>query len=128
MQKIIEELNRKIILESSHEMTKEQEYYVAGLSDALEIIQQNIEDDYIIGRTYYVLMPDGKYDTKIEKMRLYRINKKKRWSYCFTKYLTGDVVSPDLVLSSKTSLNLRIYKNREDAERNRNNNFWRRNR
>lgn len=128
MQKIIEELNRKIILESSHEMTKEQEYYVAGLSDALEIIQQNIEDDYIIGRTYYVLMPDGKYNTKIEKMRLYRINKKKRWSYCFTKYLTGDVVSPDLVLSSKTSLNLRIYKNREDAERNRNNNFWRRNR
>lgn len=128
MQKIIEELNRKIILESSHEMTKEQEYYVAGLSDALEIIQQNIEDDYIIGRTYYVLMPDGKYNTKIEKMRLYRINKKKRWSYCFTKYLTGDVVSPDLVLLSKTSLNLRIYKNREDAERNRNNNFWRRNR
>lgn len=128
MQKIIEELNRKIILESSHEMTKEQEYYVAGLSDVLEIIQQNIEDDYIIGRTYYVLMPDGKYNTKIEKMRLYRINKKKRWSYCFTKYLTGDVVSPDLVLSSKTSLNLRIYKNREDAERNRNNNFWRRNR
>lgn len=128
MQKIIEELNRKIILESSHEMTKEQEYYVAGLSDALEIIQQNIEDDYIIGRTYYVLMLDGKYNTKIEKMRLYRINKKKRWSYCFTKYLTGDVVSPDLVLSSKTSLNLRIYKNREDAERNRNNNFWRRNR
>lgn len=128
MQKIIEELNRKIILESSHEMTKEQEYYVAGLSDALEIIQQNIEDDYIIGRTYYVLMPDGKYNTQIEKMRLYRINKKKRWSYCFTKYLTGDVVSPDLVLSSKTSLNLRIYKNREDAERNRNNNFWRRNR
>lgn len=128
MQKIIEELNRKIILESSHEMTKEQEYYVAGLSDALEIIQQNIEDDYIIGRTYYVLMPDEKYNTKIEKMRLYRINKKKRWSYCFTKYLTGDVVSPDLVLSSKTSLNLRIYKNREDAERNRNNNFWRRNR
>lgn len=128
MQKIIEELNRKIILESSHEITKEQEYYVAGLSDALEIIQQNIEDDYIIGRTYYVLMPDGKYNTKIEKMRLYRINKKKRWSYCFTKYLTGDVVSPDLVLSSKTSLNLRIYKNREDAERNRNNNFWRRNR
>lgn len=128
MQKIIEELNRKIIVESSHEMTKEQEYYVAGLSDALEIIQQNIEDDYIIGRTYYVLMPDGKYNTKIEKMRLYRINKKKRWSYCFTKYLTGDVVSPDLVLSSKTSLNLRIYKNREDAERNRNNNFWRRNR
>lgn len=128
MQKIIEELNRKIILESSHEMTKEQEYYVAGLSDALEIIQQNIEDDYIIGRTYYVLMPDGKYNIKIEKMRLYRINKKKRWSYCFTKYLTGDVVSPDLVLSSKISLNLRIYKNREDAERNRNNNFWRRNR
>lgn len=38
MQKIIEELNRKIILESSHEMTKEQEYHVAGLSDALEIM------------------------------------------------------------------------------------------
>lgn len=129
MQKIIEALNQKITLETSLNMTSEQEHYIAGLSDALDIIKAHIEDDYIIGNTYFVLMPDGKYNTKVVEMRLYKINKKKRCCYCFTKELKEyNYTTPDLVLSSKTSLKLRVYKTKEEAEKNKNNNFWRRKR
>lgn len=129
LQKIIEALNQKITLETSFDMTSEQEHYIAGLSDALDIVKAHIEDNYIIGNTYFVLMPDGKYNTKVVEMRLYKINKKKRCYYCFTKQLKNlNYPNPDLVLSSETSLKLRVYKTKEEAERNKNNNFWRRNR
>lgn len=110
-------------------MTTEQEHYIAGLSDALDIVKANIENSYVIGNTYFVLMPDGKYNTKVVEMRLYKINKKKRCCYCFTERLNNfNYPNPDLVLSSETSLKLRVYKTKEEAERNKNNNFWRRNR
>lgn len=129
MQKIIEALNQKITLETSINMTTEQEHYIAGLSDALDIVKANIENSYVIGNTYFVLMPDGKYNTKVVEMRLYKINKKKRCCYCFTERLNNfNYPNPDLVLSSETSLKLRVYKTKEEAERNKNNNFWRRNR
>lgn len=76
LQQIIEALNQKITLETSLNMTSEQEHYIAGLSDALDIVKANIEDSYVIGNTYFVLMPDGKYNTKVVEMRLYKINKK----------------------------------------------------
>lgn len=129
MQKIIEALNQKITLETSINMTTEQEHYIAGLSDALDIVKANIENSYVIGNTYFVLMPDGKYNTKVVEMRLYKINKKKRCCYCFTERLNNfNYPNPDLVLSSETSLKLRVYKTKEEAERNKNSNFWRRNR
>lgn len=43
LQKIIEALNGKITSETTLNMTKEQEYYVAGLSDALEIVKSCYE-------------------------------------------------------------------------------------
>lgn len=108
-------------------MTPEQEHYVAGLSDALNIIKTNIEDDYIIGNTYFILMPDGKHNTKVVEMRLYKINRQKRCCYCFTKQLDSfHYPNPDLVLSSEASLKLRVYKTKEEAERNKDNNLWRR--
>lgn len=61
LQKIIEALNQKITLETSLNMTSEQEYYIAGLLDALDIVKANIEDSYVIGNTYFVLMPDEKF-------------------------------------------------------------------
>lgn len=128
LQKVIEELNQKITLETSINMTPEQESYVAGLSDALEIIKANIEDGYVIGNTYFVLMPDGSHDNKIVEMRLYKINKQKRCCYCFTKELQNfSYPNPDLVLSSEASLKLRVYKTRQEAENNKNNNLWKRN-
>lgn len=127
LQKIIEALNQKITLETSLNMTSEQEHYIAGLSDALDIVKAHIKDDYIIGNTYFVLMPDGKYNTKVVEMRLYKINKKKRCCYCFTKELKEyNYTTPDLVLSSETSLKLRVYKTKEEADINKNNNLWRR--
>lgn len=127
LQKIIEALNQKITLETSLNMTSEQEHYIAGLSDALDIVKTHIEDGYIIGNTYFVLMPDGKYNTKVVEMRLYKINKKKRCCYCFTEQLKNfNYPNPDLVLSSETSLKLRVYKTKEEADINKNNNLWRR--
>lgn len=127
LQNIIEALNQKIILETSLNMSPEQEHYVAGLSDALDIIKANIEDGYIIGNTYFVLMPDGNYNNKVVEMRLYKINRQKRCCYCFTKELNvSHYPNPDLVLSSEASLKLRVYKSKEEAEKNRDNKLWRR--
>lgn len=117
MQSIIDAINAKITVETSLNMTTEQEYYIAGLSDALEIVKEHMEQDYAIGKTYYVIMPDDFNDVKIEQMRLYRINKKKKLAYCFTRYLTGNVSAPDLVLYSKGSLKLRVHETKEEAEK-----------
>lgn len=107
-------------------MTSEQEHYIAGLSDALDIVKAHIEDNYIIGNTYFVLMPDGKHNNKVVEMRLYKINKKKRCCYCFTSQLKDThCPNPDLVLSNETSLKLRVYKTKEEAEKNKDNKLWR---
>lgn len=127
MQKIIEALNSKITLESSVDMTPKQEHYLLGLSDALDIIKANIEDGYVIGNTYFVLMPDGKHSNKVEEMKLYKINKHKRCCYCFTRQLKNEwCATPDLVLSSEASLKLRVYKTKQEAEKNKDNKLWRR--
>lgn len=77
MQKVIEALNGRITAETTLNMTKEQEYYVAGLSDALEIVKSCYESEFVIGRTYFVLTLDRFNNAQVEEMRLYRINKKK---------------------------------------------------
>lgn len=58
LQKVIEALNGRITAETTLNMTKEQEYYVAGLSDALEIVKSCYESEFVIGRTYFVLTLD----------------------------------------------------------------------
>ena len=110
-------------------MTAEQSAYIAGLSDALDIVLKYSDDDYTIGKRYFVLMPDGKHHAKIEEMRLYRITHKKRDCYCFTRLLGNatNCESPSLVLSSKSSLLLRVYKTKEEAEQNIDR-LWRRSR
>ena len=51
-------------------------------------------------------------------MKLYRINQTKRTSYCFTKDLSNNKnPNPDLVLNSKGSLKMRVFKTREEAEK-----------
>lgn len=55
LQKIIEALNGKITSETTLNMTKEQEYYVAGLSDALEIVKSCYESEFVIGSTTHRL-------------------------------------------------------------------------
>lgn len=126
LHKVIDALNSKITSETHSNMTKEQEYYVIGLADALEIVKEISEERYVIGRTYYVLIPDKLYGVNVEPMKLYRINHKKRTSYCFTRHLTGNEVTPDLVLNSEGSLKLRVFNTREEAEKNKNIFLWRR--
>lgn len=118
MSKITDELNKLITLETTSNMTAEQQAYVSGLSDALDIVLQYSDEDYVIGKRYFVLMPDGKYHAKIEEMRLYRITNKKRLCYCFSTDLDSENPRPSLVLSSKSNLILRVYKSKEEAEKN----------
>lgn len=125
LKKIIEALNGKITSETHLDMTKEQECYVAGLADALEIVKSLSEEQYVVGRTYYVLTLDRFSTVQVEPMRLYRINRKKRLSYCFTRYLTGDTVTPDVVLNSEGSLKLRVFTSKEEAEKNKHSVLWR---
>lgn len=123
MNKIITALENKIRQESPY-TTKEHESYVSGLADALEIVKEVINNDLVIGETYYVLMPKGESEAEIVPMQLYRINHKKKIAYCFSKNLSNIThcypSSPDLVLYNQTSIKLRVYRSREEAERNMN--------
>lgn len=123
MERAIKALENKIKEESPYS-TKEHESYVAGLADALEIIKETINGGLVIGEIYYVLMPKGETEATIVPMKLYRINQKTKKSYCFSKELRDYnhlySPSPDLVLYSQTSIKLRVFKSREEAEKNMN--------
>lgn len=127
MNKIAEELNKLITLQITSDMTADQQAYVAGLSDALDIVLQYSDEDFVIGKRYFVLMPDGKHHAKIEEMRLYKITSRKRLCYCFSTDLESNCPRPSLVLSSKSNLILRVYKTKEEAEKNIDS-LWRRSR
>ena len=118
MQEIIDRINRKIVLETAPNMTSEQEHYISGLADAVQIIKECIEDNPIIGKRYFVIMyhDKEKRNPYVEEMMLYRINYKKKTSYCFTRNLSNKNPTPDLVLSSKEGLALRVFETREKAE------------
>lgn len=99
-------------------MTENQTYYVSGLSDALEIIKEQLEDGLKIGEKYFVLMQTDRMsdDIYVDEMILYRINQKKKTSYCFTR--DGTKPTPDLILYSKNGLHRRIFDTYEEANRN----------
>jgi len=92
MQEIIEKLNRMILLETHANMSKEQECYVAGIADALQVIEEHMGNDLIIGKHYFVIMykDNNRYDPYVEEMKLYRINKKQKQVYCFTRNLKNN--------------------------------------
>lgn len=115
MNNIISKIKNMITLETRINMTKEQEAYVAGLSDALEIIEGFISENLIPGHTYFVIMyKDGnKHLPYIEEMKLYKVAKGRlRTSYCFTRNLDQGKYhynSPDLVLQSKKGISERVF-------------------
>ena len=94
-------------------MTKEQTSYVVGLSDALQIIEEYNANKYKIGKLYYVISYINK-EAKVEMMTLYRINNKKKQSYCFTRDYNNP--TPDLVLYSQGGLKLRVFNDYESAK------------
>lgn len=118
MQRIIEELSRKISLETHSNMTSEQEYYVSGLSDALEIVKK-YQSQYVVGKIYYVIVFDKTDKAEIKKMRLYKINQKSKTAYCFTYDNDKDSKFPncDLVLYNINSMKIRVHNTFEEAEK-----------
>lgn len=102
-------------------MTAEQEYYVSGLSDALEIVKQHYNNMYQVGKIYYVIVKDNYRDCNtVQRMILYRINQTPlKTSYCFSSdFVSKHIPHPDLILYSEQSLRLRVYRTMEEAKRN----------
>lgn len=96
-------------------MTKEQEYYAAGLADALQIIEETLKEELKIGDIYFVIMYEN-HTPYVEEMKLYRINDKSKRVYCFTKNIDCKHPTPDLVLTSEQSLKTRVFSSRQEAE------------
>lgn len=109
---IIAEIEHKISYEKTGSLTSEQEYYVAGLADALQIIKE-IVGKFAVGRKYFVIV-NHKGDLDIEEMTLYRINKKTKFAYCFTR--DASKPQPDLVLYSKQGMEHRVFSTYEEAK------------
>ena len=115
MNEIIETLERKIAIEKcSLNMTDEQRAYIVGLADALQIVEEICRKQLVIGKKYYVLIPLDNYNAHIEEMVLYRINKKQKWSYCFSK--DNNNPTPDLVLHSDIGLKSRVFNSFDEAK------------
>lgn len=112
---VVEKLNRMINTESAVTMTTEQEYYVSGLSDALQVVEDFIKSQLIIGRKYYVIVKSKTNPTGyvVKEMQLYRINYKEKVSYCFTEDYKKQ--TPDLILYSEIGLKKRVFNNYADA-------------
>lgn len=88
--------------------------YISGLADEIEIIEKEKDDQYYVGRDYYVLLFDeSSRETVISKMRLYRINQtENKTTYSFRA--KGFLI---VNLYSRAGLKNRVYYTYEDAER-----------
>lgn len=118
MQEIIDKLKSMILLNTTTNMNKEQESYAAGIADALQVIEEYVDNDFVIGKHYFVIMykDNNRNYPYIEEMKLYRINRKQKQSYCFTRNLNDNYPTPDLVLYSKGGLAMRVFETRDEAE------------
>ena len=103
MKSLINELEHKISCELFKIESVEQQHYIIGLSDALEMAKEH--NKYQVGKIYYVVIPQDMGEPIVEKMKLYRINQtQQKKSYCFTKQLKATIPNPDLVLNNESSL------------------------
>lgn len=118
IQEAIEKIKGMISSQSSLNMTKEQKYYVVGLSDALQVIEDLKEKQVAIGKDYYVIIKNKEKIPKyvIERMRLYRINFKDKYAYCFTRNTKQP--TPDLILYSTIGLKKRVFNTYDGAKAN----------
>jgi len=121
----IKELQDKITLEMAGIMNENQEHYVAGLSDALGIITQHLNEQLTVGTEYYVIMPEDSTTNKIVKMRLYKITQKRKFYYSFTADERLNCPTNDLTLSNLQSIKMRVHKTEKEAEKNKGIMIWR---
>lgn len=122
MRDAIEKLNRKLALNEIGEKTSWKEGYEAGILEAIDIIENSIDNLIVTGKDYYVIMYHNgdKFLPYVEKMRLYKISVQTRKSYCFSRNLNATIFNtrqPDLVLASEKGLRKRVFFTREQAEK-----------
>lgn len=122
MREALEKIQRKIYLNSIGEQTQWKQGYEAGLTEAINIVENGISDLIVPNNNYYVIMyrNGDKYFPYIEEMKLYKISTKSRKSYCFSRNLNANIVNtknPDLVLSSDKGLIERVFFTKEQAEK-----------
>ena len=122
----IKTIQDKITAESSKTLDDCHEHYLAGLSDALEIVKDCANNDLVVGNTYYVVMPQDEATNTIVKMRLYKITQKHKLYYSFTADSRLKYPSNDLTLSNPQSIKMRIFETEEEAEKNKDIMIWRR--
>lgn len=114
MKDIIEEIERKISIEKSPNLSIEQKCYLSGMADALEIVKSHYNRLLVPGKNYFVLTHQGT-DIQIENMTLYRITQKKKVSYTFTRDYSNP--TPDLILYGKYGIQLRVFNDYQSAEK-----------
>ena len=118
MQNVIDKIQGMIVKQSSPDMTESQRYYITGLADALQVIEDYMNEKLTVGKSYYVIMfkEPNHHFPYIDYMRCYKISEKGKPSYCFTRSEYGKFPSPDLVLYSKSGLARRVFDTKESAE------------
>lgn len=126
IQLAIQQINNRIITEKLNILSEYHEHYIAGLSDALEIITNCANNDLTVGNIYYVVMPQDEATNKIVKMRLYKITQKRKMFYSFTTEIDCMKSSNDLTLSNQQSIKMRVFKTQEEAEAHKDIMVWRR--
>lgn len=122
----IKELQDKITLEMAGIKDDNQEHYITGLSDALDIIIHNLNEQLTVGSEYYVVMPEDAVTNKVVKMRLYKITQKNKFYYSFTTAKQLNCLTNDLTLSNLQSIKMRVFKTEEEAEKHKSIMIWRR--
>ena len=112
--RLISEIQQRIKDESSINMTPEQEAYVVGLADALEIAQRNEAAKPKIGRKYFVIQYDKRNrSASVCGMTLHKITETKNgMNYCFAKPPPD---SGEVVLHTDLGIKSRVFDTQEDA-------------
>lgn len=121
MREAVDKLYRKLSLTQVGRSSDWKEGYAAGITEAIDVIQEGIDSLITVGNNYFVIMYHNgdKFLPYVEEMRLYKITIKTRKSYCFSRDLGAtrfNTPNPDLVLASEKGLRERVFFTREAAE------------
>ena len=121
MREALKKIYKKIELNAIGEQTQWKQGYAKGLADAVNMIEDGIDNLIVPNNNYFVIVYDGdKNFPYVEEMRLYKISAKKRKTYFFSRNLYANFFNtktPDLILASKNGLRKRVFFTREDAEK-----------
>ena len=122
MRSELEKLNRKLYLSQIGEPTEWKKGYIAGITDAIDAIEEGIDNLIVPNNNYFVIMYHNgdKHFPYVEEMRLYKVSTKTRKSYCFSRNLNATMFNtktPDLVLASGEGLRTRVFFTKERAEK-----------